>query len=167
MNSIISILCGVYLIGLGVYIIYFITNFLTTTVHNNNLTIDQLNIPKTQYVRLVVKWCINNICVGKKYNPIITLKYHNNKKLHGTYDFITNEIVIYINTHSTILQLTNTIIHEVVHMTQGRGMKMSKKYSRETQDKGYLNNEYEIQCRTKSSKYDLQCMREVLELSPT
>jgi len=104
------------------------------------------------------KTCINilNICRSKlgpskyhKQKPKLICytnpKYHNPKDPHkGYFNPITNTIHIYLNHHSTTLQLCNTIIHEYKHHQQH--LNNYHKYS-------YNKNPYEISANKTATKY--------------
>jgi len=61
------------------------------------------------------------------------------------------------------LELTNTTIHEFVHVRQSLDKKMMKKYTQYQQDIGYIQNPYEIESREVSSKYEVECMTQILQ----
>ena len=81
-------------------------------------SINKLCIPKSQYANLVLKWCISRINHAQIKKPHLIVSSEMNNRIWGVYRPSKNEIVIYVNKHRTIRELTNTIIHEFVHATQ-------------------------------------------------
>jgi hypothetical protein len=129
----------------------------------NKIKVNHLTIPKSTYIRMVVDWCNQNLGNGKIFNPIIVVRYYKHKKNHGTYDVSSNKLVVYLNNHENLLELTNTTIHEFVHVRQSLDKKMMKKYNQYQEDIGYIQNPYEIESREVSSKYEVECMTHILE----
>jgi hypothetical protein len=123
--------------------------------------IQDLPIPKTKYVQLVINWCMKNIG-NKKLYPKIIVRYNVVKKKQGHFSFIDNSVVIYVNTHQSVLDLTNTVIHEFVHYIQIPSQKMMKQYNRELQEIGYENHPMETEARMIAHKFDEKCMTEVM-----
>jgi hypothetical protein len=123
--------------------------------------IQDLPIPKAQYIRLVINWCMKNIG-NKKVYPKIIVRYNVVKKKQGHFSFVDNSVVIYVNTHQSVLDLTNTVIHEFVHYIQIPSQKMMKQYNRELQEIGYDNHPMEIEARMIAHKFDEKCMTEVM-----
>ncbi len=73
-------------------------------------SINKLCIPKSQYANLVLKWCISRINHAPIKKPHLVLSYKMNNRIWGVYRPSKNEMVIYVNKHRTIRELTNTII---------------------------------------------------------
>ena len=137
-------------IGMGLY----------EWVHaKHNSPLNHLTIPKTMYVRLVVEWCHENIG-GTNKKPLSKVKYHRSKT-NGVYQPRNKEMVINVNTHSTILELTNTVIHEYVHHTQ-TNRTFNRQYDQYTEEYGYWENPFEVESRTISDKYQRQCVRDLV-----
>jgi hypothetical protein len=129
-----------------------------------NAPIDNLIIPKNQYVEMVVEWCHNNLKNPNTKKPRVTIKYYKNKKVHGIYDPSTHGILIYINTHNTIRELTNTTIHEYVHARQ-KNRSFNKMYDLYNQSVGYQNNPFEVESRMISKKKERECVMELVRLN--
>jgi hypothetical protein len=123
-----------------------------------NTSIKNLVIPKNQYVELVIEWCHNNLKNHNNKKPTVTVKYHQNKKVHGIYNPSTHEIIVYVNNHPTIRELTNTVIHEYIHARQ-KNRSFNRLYNEQTNTVGYWNNPYEIESRTISKKKEEQCIK--------
>lgn len=126
-----------------------------------NTSINNLIIPKNQYVVLVIEWCHNNLKNHNTKKPTVTVKYHQNKKVHGIYDSSTHGILIYINTHTTIRELTNTTIHEYVHSRQ-KNRSFSRMYDLYNQSVGYQNNPFEVESRMVSKTKERECVMELV-----
>ncbi|MFN5706091.1 MAG: hypothetical protein ACK45U_09585 [bacterium] len=127
----------------------------------SNLTVEDLNIPKTKFINMVNDWCDNNIRKSSRPKPSIEIKYHKNKKYDGIYYPTTNTIVVYVNNTNKVLELTNTIIHEYTHYNQNK-KGFNKKYEQYNNDIGYWNNPYEIESRIESNKYKINCLKDIL-----
>ena len=129
-----------------------------------NTSINNLVVPKNQYVEMVVEWCHNNLKNPNTKKPGVTIKYHKNKKVHGIYDPSTHGILIYINTHNTIRELTNTVIHEYIHSRQ-KNRSFNKMYDLYNQSVGYQNNPFEVESRMISKKKERECVMELVRLN--
>ena len=144
-------------------VLYIMVDAYISSKKINRIKVNQLTIPKSTYMRMVVDWCNKNLGNGKIFNPIIIVRYYKHKKCHGEYDVSSNRLVVYLNNHENLLELTNTTIHEFVHVRQSLDKKMMKKYNQYHQDVGYLQNPYEIESHEISSKYEVECMTHILE----
>ena len=163
-----SVLISLMVIGFGGVILGIIGR-IHGTIQNksmSNLTVEDLNIPKSKLIHLVNDWCDNNIRTTSRTKPTIEIKYNRNKKYDGVYYPLTNTMVIYINNTNNLLKLTNTIIHEYTHYNQNR-RGFNKKYEQYNNDIGYWNNPYEIESRLVSDKHQYQCLKEILKIKIT
>lgn len=129
----------------------------------SNTSINNLVIPKNQYVALVIEWCHNNLKNHNTKKPTVTVKYHQNKKVHGTYNPSTHEIIVYINTHTTIRELTNTVVHEYIHARQ-MNRSFDRLYKEQNNTVGYLKNLYEVESRIISSKNEKKCIKDITSI---
>jgi hypothetical protein len=57
----------------------------------------------------VLKWCISRINHAQIKKPHLIVSYEMNKRIWGVYRPSKNEMVIYVNKHRTIRELTNTV----------------------------------------------------------
>ena len=119
--------------------------------------ISQLAISKSSFIKLVLDWCHINIDHKANRKPSIVVKYHLSKKALGIYHVANNEIVIYVNNHQTIEQLTNTIIHEYIHARQ-RNRLFTKMYDQYSRELGYWENPYEKEARREADRYQVECI---------
>lgn len=148
----IMVMCGILTI-ISLYMIHHEGNVLNTSINN-------LVIPKNQYVALVIEWCHNNLKNHNTKKPTVTVKYHQNKKVHGTYNPSTHEIIVYVNNHPTIRELTNTVIHEYIHARQ-KNRSFDRLYKEQNKTVGYLKNLYEVESRVISGKNEEKCVRDI------
>jgi beta-lactamase regulating signal transducer with metallopeptidase domain len=146
----IMVMCGILTI-VSLYMIYRERKVLNSSINN-------LIIPKNQYVKMVVEWCHNNLKNPNTKKPTVTVKYNQNKKVHGVYDPSTHCILIYINTHNTIRELTNTVIHEYIHARQ-KDRAFNRLYKEHNNTVGYWNNPFEIESRKISKKKEEECIK--------
>lgn len=129
--------------------------------------IEDMVIPKSTYVQLVVDWCHDNISHGNlkqptKRKPTCSLKYNKTKTAYGAYFTPTNHIVIYVNNHTDLNELTNTVIHEYVHSRQ-KSRSFDKEYDRYDREMGYNNNPFEIEADEIANKYQDKCIQELMD----
>lgn len=141
----------------GVLILIGITIGVYQHIHTKDIPISQLSIPKTTYTQLVLEWCHTNLNTGNTKKPSCVIKYNHSKTTHGVYYPSSNQIVVYVNTHTHLKTLTNTLIHEYVHSRQ-KNRTFNKMYDQYNQSVGYENNPFEIESRKVSERYDNQCV---------
>jgi hypothetical protein len=120
--------------------------------------LSHLKIPKTKYVQLVIDWCHAHLKLSNTIKPSVVLKYHPNKQYKGYYNPVAHEVVIYVNEHTSIQALTNTVIHEYIHARQ-KSRSFNQQYAQYTQEKGYWLNPYEIEARTLSKQHEQACLK--------
>ena len=125
------------------------------------LSLDVLPIKKTTFCQLVVDWCHENISHSNTQKPNVTLSYYSHKKWGGVYLSIRHECLIYINNHNSILDVTNTVIHEYVHARQ-KNKDFDKKYEWYQTQLGYYSNPFEIEARKLASKYEKECLLSII-----
>jgi hypothetical protein len=126
-----------------------------------NTSINNLVIPKNQYVALVIEWSHNNLKNHNTKKPMVTVKYNQNKKVHGTYNPSTHEITVYVNNHPTIKELTNTIIHEYIHAKQ-KNRSFDRLYKEQNNTVGYMKNFYEVESIVISGKNEEKCIKDII-----
>jgi len=138
----------------------------------NRYKISQLAIKKSAYVKLVLNWCYLNINGPKQTMPEVSIKYNKNKKLNGVYISANNELIIYVNNHDSLLNLTNTIIHEYVHSRQRYELKQKNKdpflklYSKYHYEIGYEKNPFEYEARDIAKKFERKCLEDIIKQNP-
>jgi hypothetical protein len=120
----------------------------------------QLSIPKSKFVHLVNEWCWENIKTNNP-KPSISICYNKNKKKWGVYYSSSNSMVVYVNNTPQLVDIVSTTIHEYTHSTQ-KTKEFDKLYNQYTQEKGYWDNPFEIECRKVSEQYQYQCLKDLL-----
>jgi hypothetical protein len=105
---------------------------------------------KKKHIKWMFKWCKQKF--GKsKFNPKFEVKVsHKCKDKYGVYKDDKDIITIYLNTHKSLIELCDTVIHEYTHYLQNMYMYdvYFFKYSR-----NYYNHPYEISANNKAAKY--------------
>lgn len=162
---------GIYMISIGIlYIIGLIIDAdkkpITPVKKYNFKKNYVLNISKAKFVYTVIDWCKKNMEYPKhhKYYPTVEVKYYINKKVLGDYSSTSRIIRIFINNHTSIEELVNTIIHEYQHYLQMPREKHQVEYTKYNKTKGYFNNPYEIDAREKAEFYTPKCIKDLHKL---
>jgi hypothetical protein len=126
---------------------------------------DRLKIvgTKISYIRAVINWCRKNIPhPTKSLHPLyLEVKYYRHQKTYGVYFSGQKTIRIYVNNHSNVSELTDTIIHEYHHYMYMRSNAHQYEYNRFTNNVGYLDNPYEKAARECASKYYKACVKDL------
>lgn len=123
-----------------------------------------INVTKSKFVNEVLKWCMKNMDypTGHKYYPQVKICYYKTKRNRfGDYASNTRLIRIFINNHSSVEELIDTIIHEYTHYLDMPFQKDQKEYNRYLKQKGYYNNPFEINARETADKYTLICLKDM------
>ncbi len=124
------------------------------------IPVSKLRMQKSAFVGLVLQWCHHNLRYANTKKPTYEISYYKRKDRCGHYDSDAHKIVIYVNKHADLLQLTNTVIHEYIHARQGKKeIKQSYKYY--TKKLGYWNNPFEIEARKVAGDNDAICLKEL------
>ena len=134
--------------------------------------ISHLAIKKSAYVKMVHNWCYININGPQQIMPEVSINYKKNKSANGVYISANNQLLIYVNNHDSLLNLTNTIIHEYVHSRQRYELKQKNKdpflklYSKFNSERGYEKNPFEFEARNIAKKFERKCMEDILKQNP-
>jgi hypothetical protein len=114
--------------------------------------VSDLPIQTTEFVRIALKWCEENIEKTKrKYT--YELKYYKPKKTMGTYQYASRKITVYVYPSLALKSLCETIIHEYFHHLNLKNKTDQNEYDRLTRNHGYLNNPHEIKSREAEKIY--------------
>jgi hypothetical protein len=114
--------------------------------------VSDLPIQTTEFVRLALKWCEENIEKTKrKYT--YELKYYKPKKTLGTYQFSTRKITVYVYPSLELKSLCSTIIHEYAHHLHLKSQADQNEYDRLERKHGYWDNAHERLSRAYEKKY--------------
>jgi hypothetical protein len=114
--------------------------------------VSDLPIQTTEFVRQALLWCEKHIEKpprSYKYE----LKYYKAKKVHGTYQFATRKITVYVYPSLTLKSLCETLIHEYSHHLFIRTQADQNEYDRLKRKHGYLNNPHEVNARRYEDAY--------------
>lgn len=114
--------------------------------------VSDLPIQTTEFVRLALKWCEENIEKTKrKYT--YELKYYKPKKTLGTYQFSTRKITVYVYPSLELKSLCSTLIHEYAHHLHLKSQADQNEYDRLERKQGYWDNAHERLSRAYEKKY--------------
>ena len=125
----------------------------------------ELNCSKIEFVRAVIRWCVQNLDENKKRVIHLNLKYTKHKTLMGSYSYYNKTITIYFGSHKSIESLVDTIIHEHDHSKAITLKKHQAEYDKLTKEKTYYNNPYEVRARKAGADYRLKCILDLYKLN--
>jgi hypothetical protein len=126
-----------------------------------------IKVTKSKFINEVLKWCMNNMDypTGHMYYPQIKICYYKTKETEfGDYTSNTRLIRIFINNHSSVVELINTIIHEYTHYLQMPTQQDQNEYNRYLKQKGYYDNPFEVNARETANKYTPICLKEMKQM---
>lgn len=121
----------------------------------------ELQVSKTVFVHEVICWCVKNLGLPprSKALPNVVLRYYRHQKLMGTYLHRGKVITLYWGSHSTIIEVINTLIHEYQHFLDIRKDQDSREYDKETALLGYYRNPFERRARQVANRSEKLCLR--------
>ncbi len=125
----------------------------------------ELNSSKIEFVRAVIRWCLQNLDENKKRVIHLNLKYTKHKTLMGSYSYYNKTITIYFGFHKSIESLVDTIIHEHDHSKVITCKKHQAEYDKLTKEKTYYQNPYEVRARKAGADYRLKCILDLYKLN--
>jgi hypothetical protein len=125
----------------------------------------ELNSSKIEFVRAVIRWCLQNLDENKKRVIHLNLKYTKHKTLMGSYSYYNKTITIYFGSHKSIESLVDTIIHEHDHTKVITCKKHQAEYDKLTKEKTYYLNPYETRARKAGADYRLKCILDLYKLN--
>jgi len=125
----------------------------------------RLNCSKIEFIRAVIRWCIQNLDYNKKRAINLDLKYSSHKTIMGSYNYFTKTITIYFASHKSIESLVDTIIHEHYHATEIINKKHQIEYDNLTKEKTYFNNPFEVRARKAAADNRLKCILDMCRLN--
>ena len=114
--------------------------------------VSDLPIQTTEFVRLALKWCEENIEKAKR-RYTYELKYYKPKKTMGTYQYASRKITVYVYPTLALKSLCETLIHEYFHHLNLKNKTDQNEYDRLTRNHGYWNNPHEIKSREAEKIY--------------
>ena len=126
----------------------------------------QLNTTKSNFVKAVLSWALKNIPNPNKRNKIpgLEVSYTKPKTKHGIYYSNTKSMCIYVNTHTTLLELCDTILHEYKHHLDMPTQAHQKQYNTYTETVGYFDNPFEIAAREFALQHRDKCIQDLYHL---
>ena len=119
--------------------------YLTKKKYYKSLKIIDLAIPATDFVRLILHDIQIVFPCDRPYK--LELRYYETKKVMGRYFFDSDKIVIYLSKCSTLLEITDTVIHEYCHHLQNHLDNKVIEYALELYDQQYENHPWELEAR--------------------
>ena len=125
----------------------------------------ELNSSKIEFVRAVIRWCLQNLDENKKRVIHLDLKYTKHTTLMGSYNYYNKTITIYFGSHKSIESLADTIIHEHDHSKAITLKKHQAEYDKLTKEKTYYLNPYEVRARKAGADYRLKCILDLYKLN--
>ena len=114
--------------------------------------VSDLPIQTTEFVRLALKWCEENIEKSKRQYTY-ELKYYKPQKTMGTYGYASRKITVYVYPSLELKSLCETLIHEYAHHLNLKSKADQNEYDRLTRIHGYWNNAHEIKSREAEKIY--------------
>jgi hypothetical protein len=123
-----------------------------------------INGTKARFVNEVLNWCMKNMNYpsGHKYYPQVKICYYKTKRSRfGDYTSNIRLIRIFINNHTSVEELINTVIHEYTHYLDMPFQKDQNEYNRYLKQIGYYDNPFEINARETADKYTLICLKDM------
>jgi hypothetical protein len=123
----------------------------------SKLSLSQLPVKKSTYCQLVLDWCHENIAQSNTRKPKLRVNYYAHKKWGGLYYSGIHECVIYVNSHGTIKEVTNAVIHEYVHARQ-KNKNFDKLYEKHEREVGYEMNPFELEAREVAKKHETEAL---------
>ena len=119
-------------------------------------------VKKVSYTRLVneVMYYTGGLLHqhGIKHYPKVDIRYYRSKKYAGLH-CPEGRIVIYTKSHSDVVQIINTVLHEIGHHFQMKtDTKEFKRYSEYQNQHGYEKNPCEVFARDFASNHQKPCL---------
>jgi Zn-dependent peptidase ImmA (M78 family) len=109
---------------------------------------------------------VKNIPNPNKKNKIpgLEVSYSKPKTKHGIYYSYTKSMCIYVNTHTSLLELCDTILHEYKHHLDMPTQAHQKQYNTFTETVGYFDNPYEKAAREFALQHRDKCIQDLYHL---
>lgn len=97
---------------------------------------------------------------GIKEYPRFRIQYQRNKLYSGIFYPYNSLIVVYVNNHSNIPALIDTILHECCHFIQNNSLPVEyAKYEKYQKTHGAWKNPLEVESRKFASRYTKSCLK--------
>lgn len=127
-----------------------------------------LPIQTTEFVRIALKWCEENIEKTKR-RYTYDLKYNKPKRTRGTYSYASRKITIYVYPSLELRSLCDTLIHEYAHHLHIKTKADQNEYDRLSRMHTYWNNPHEKLSRAYEAKFGVELweyMKNCLQIKP-
>jgi hypothetical protein len=125
-----------------------------------SLDINDLAIPSTKFIRLVLNEIENIYPCSRSYN--LEVRYYKTKNVLGRYFFHNNTLVFYISKSSKLIEVTDTVIHEYCHHLQNHSGKKERNKALELYNREYWDHPWEVQARKLAAKKSLRVLKNVI-----
>ncbi len=152
----------IFLISIGVGILYFLINlvlYLKSVLFNTTWI---SNVSNRQLIQEVIWYC-NDILYSKgiKHFPPFKISYYRHSKYLGVFN--NKEIIIYIKNATDTISIVSITLHEVNHYIQHKtNTKEYSKYEYYSLKLGYDENPLEKECRQFADKWTQPCLKHLL-----
>jgi len=146
-----------------ILIILLVLRLLINKVENYSIRLLEINdlvIPSTKFMRLVLNEIENRYPCSRSYN--LEVRYYETKNVMGRYFFNNHTIVVYISKSSKLIDVTDTLIHEYCHHLQNHSGKKERNKALELYNREYWDHPWEVQARYLASKMRLQVLKKIL-----
>ncbi|MHA8095129.1 hypothetical protein ACMH5Q_09545 [Aquirufa lenticrescens] len=114
--------------------------------------VSDLPIQTTEFVRLALKWCEENIEQTKRSYGY-ELRYYKAKRTMGTYHYRSRKITVYVYPSLELRSLCSILIHEYAHFLYIKTQADQNEYDRLERKHGYWENAHERLSRAFESRY--------------
>lgn len=114
--------------------------------------VSDLPIQTTEFVRLALKWCEENI-ENSKRKYTYELKYYKPQKTMGTYSYASRKITVYVYPSLELKSLCETLIHEYTHHLNIKTKADQNEYDRLTRLYTYYLNPHERLSRANEARF--------------
>jgi hypothetical protein len=140
------------------YIVFCI--FLIRRIYfNTKNDVPYINQNRDYVLNILLEWCNKHVKPHDldKNVPKIIISNHSKGEVLGEFDYVNNEIKLYIKRHKSTVSFINSFIHEYVHFVQFQTESDLIRYRAITKKKTYWENEYEVEARAIANKFTNKC----------
>ncbi len=163
-NKAMALIDIIFIVFESIIVVFLILCWYIIRKEKNNKKDDyQLNTTKIALVKAALSWGLTNIPNSNKRNktPSLEISYVKSKKYHGIYFSHNNSICIYVNTHTDVKALCDTVLHEYKHHIDMPTTALKKQYNTYTEKLGYYDNPFEKAARAFALQHRENCMHDL------
>jgi hypothetical protein len=139
----------------------------TTLINKNKQTKNHTILcDKKTLCNSIVLWGINNIPpVSLKQNVTVKISNYKHKGTMAVFYPESKEIKIYIRNHHTVVDIVDSLLHEVIHYKQFtiNPRWWYRKYSKLIKLIGYHDHPMEKEAEELSKKYQIKCVNYLIK----